>query len=112
GFAEYMGRASVAAQHSQSIRRNQVALGGARLTIEQLTALQVYPTDPQQVAQLYETAEKFVRYLANRYPKPLFPQFVERVLGGEAPQAALVGVYGSEFRDMAGFERKFARFTR
>jgi hypothetical protein len=112
GFAEYMGRASVAAQRSQSVRRSQVALQSAQLSVAELTGLTSYPTDPKQVLQLYESAEKFVRYLCNRYPRELFPRFVERVISGAAVPEALVAVYGDEFRDMAAFERKFARFTR
>ena len=112
GFAEYMGRASVAAQHHQHFRRNQRALQMAELTFAQLTSTVVYPTSPQQAQQLYQTSEKFVRYLLNNYPKQLFPTFVERVLAGEPVAAVLPVVYGSEFNDMAAFERKFARFTR
>ncbi|HEX8281474.1 MAG TPA: hypothetical protein VF551_08855, partial [Chthoniobacterales bacterium] len=112
GFAEYMGRASVAARHSQSVRRNQAILSGAQLTVAKLTATERYPTKLEEVAQLYQTAEKLVRYLCNRYPKELFPKFVDRLLAGETTQAALVAVYGSEFNDAQAFERKFARFTR
>ena len=112
GFAEYMGRASVAAQHHQNVRRNQRALQMAELTFAQLTSTAVYPTRPAEVQQLYQTAEKFVRYLLNNYPKQLFPPFVERVLAGEPVATALVAIYGNEFTDMAAFERKFARFTR
>lgn len=112
GFAEYMGRASVAARHSQSIRRSQEVLQRAELSVAQLTSLSRYPTDREEVHQLYQTAEKFVRYLCNRYPKELFPKFVDRLLAGDAVQTALVTVYGAEFNDMAAFERKFARFIR
>ena len=112
GFAEYMGRASVAARHHQHVRRNQRALRMAVLTVAQLTSLTIYPTGAEQVAQLYETSEKFVRYLFKNYPKQLFPSFVDRVLAGDSAATALVAVYGNEFNDMAAFERKFARFTR
>ena len=112
GFAEYMGGASVAAQHHQHFRRNQRALQMAELTVAQLTSTAVYPTSPEQVQQLYQTAEKFVRYLLNNYPKQSFATFVDRVVGGEPVAAALVATYGNEFNDMAAFERKFARFTR
>ena len=112
GFAEYMGRASVAARHHQNVRRNQRALQMAELSVAQLTSLAVYPTTPEQVGQLYESAEKFVRYLFKNHPKQLFPKFAERVLAGDPAAAALAAVYGSEFDDMAAFERKFARFVR
>ena len=112
GFAEYMGRASVAARHHQNVRRNQRAFQAAELTFAQLTSTSIYPTSPEQVRQLYETSEKFVRYLLNNYPKQLFPTFVDRVLTGEAAAPALATVYGGEFNDMAAFERKFARIAR
>ena len=112
GFAEYMGRASVAAHHHQHFRRNQRALQMAELTFQQLTSTAVYPSEPEQVQQLYQSAEKFVRYLMNNHPKQLFPRFAERVLAGEPVATALVAIYGNEFNDMAAFERKFARFTR
>ena len=112
GFAEYMARASVAARHHQHVRRNQRALQMAELTFAELTATTIYPTSPAHVGQLYETSEKFVRYLFNKYPKQLFRTFVDRVLAGESAATALSAVYGNEFNDMAAFERKFARFTR
>ena len=112
GFAEYMGRASVAARHSQNVRRNQEVLGRAELSVAELIATTRYPTDRAEVHQLYQTAEKFVRYLCNRYPKELFPKFVDRIVAGEPVQAALIAGYGSEFDDIAAFERKFTRFTR
>jgi hypothetical protein len=84
----------------------------AELTFAQLTSTTVYPTNPAHVQQLYQSAEKFARYLLNNYPKQLFPAFVERVLAGEPVATALVAIYGNEFNDMTAFERKFARFTR
>lgn len=112
GFAEYMGRASVATRESHSLRRNQSALNSAELTVAELTSISRYPTDEAEVRRLYETAEKFVRYLSNKHPKELFPQFVERVLNGEPAQGALAATYGADFNDIAAFERKFARFVR
>ena len=112
GVAEYMGRASVAAQHHQHFRRNQRALQMAELTFAQLSSTTVYPALPDEVHQLYQSAEKFARYLFNNHPKQLFPRFVERVLAGEPVAMALVAIYGNEFNDMTAFERKFARFTR
>jgi hypothetical protein len=112
GFAEYMGDASVAARHSQNVHRNQAPLSLAQMTIAELTAVQRYPAEKAQVDRLYETSAKFVRYLFNKYPKELFPQFVDRIIAGDPPPAALVATYGSDFADMALVERKFARFIR
>ncbi len=87
-------------------------LQSAHLTVAELTSTSRYPTDRGEVHQLYESAEKFVRYVCNKYPKELFPRFVDRVVTGEPAQSALVATYGAEFNDMTGFERKLARFVR
>ncbi len=112
GFAEYMGDASVAARHWRSPLSNQRKLQFAEMTVAELTATKRYPEEPVEVARLYETSAKFVRYLFNKYPKELFPKFIDRVLDGQTAAAALVEIYGQEFSDMAEFEKRFSRFTR
>lgn len=112
GFAEYMGSASVAARHWRSPLSNQRKLHFAEMSVAELTTTTRYPADPEAVARLYDTSAKFVRYLFNKYPKDLFPKFVERVLAGEPATTALVEIYGNEFSDMAEFEKRFRRFTR
>ena len=112
GFAEYMGGASVAARNSRSARSNQRKLQFAEMTVAELFATQRYPEAPLEVARLYDTSAKFVRYLFNKYPKELFPRFVERVIAGIPPAEALPEIYGKEFSDMAEFEKRFSRFTR
>jgi hypothetical protein len=112
GFAEYMGDASVAARHWRSPLSNQRKLHFAEMTVAELTATARYPTEPAEVARLYETSAKFVRYLFNKYPKELFPKFVDRVLDRETAAAALLEIYGKEFSDMAEFEKRFSRFVR
>ncbi len=112
GFAEYMGDASVAARHWRSPLSNQRKFHFAEMTVTELTATTRYPAEPEEVARLYETSAKFVRYLFNKYPRELFPKFVDRVLDGQAVAAALPEIYGKEFSDMAEFEKRFARFIR
>ena len=107
-----MGDASVAARHSRSPRSNQRKLHFAQMTVAELTATARYPEDLDAIARLYDTSAKFVRYLFNKYPKELFPKFVDRVIEGEPAATALPEVYGNEFRDMAEFEKRFTRFTR
>ena len=82
------------------------------MTVTELTATRRYPAEPEEVARLYETSAKFVRYLFNKYPRELFPKFVDRVLDGQAVAAALPEIYGKAFSDMAEFEKRFARFIR
>lgn len=112
GFAEYMGDASVAARHSHTPRSNQHKLQNARMTVAELTTTARYPLDVDAVERLYDTSAKFARYLFNKYPKELFPKFVDRLLNGEPAATALAEVYGDEFRDMNEFEKRFSRFTR
>ena len=112
GFAEYMGEASVAARNSHAPRSHQRKLRFAQMTVAELTATARYPVDPSEVARLYDTSAKFVRYLFNKYPKEFFPRFIDRVIDGELAAAVLVEVYGSEFYDMTEFEKRFSRFTR
>ena len=112
GFAEYMGEASVAARNSRSARSNQRKLHFTQMTVAELTATGRYPADLDEVARLYETSAKFVRYLCHQYPKELFPKFVDRVVDGEPVTTALVEIYENDFSDMAEFEKRFSRFTR
>lgn len=111
GFAEYLGYASVAARGSRSPRSNQRKLHYADMTVAERTATVRYPQDIEQVARLYETSAKFVRYLFNKYPVERFPKIVDRLIGGSTAPEALVGVYGAEFRDLPAFEKRFSRFT-
>ena len=112
GFAEYMGDASVAARHWRSPLSNQRKLRFAEMTVAELTATARYPAEPAEVARLYATSAKLVRYLFNKYPRELFPKFVDRVLDGQPAAAALLEIYGKEFSDMAEFEKRFSRFIR
>ncbi len=82
------------------------------MTVAELTTTARYPLDVDAVERLYDTSAKFARYLFNKYPKELFPKFVDRLLNGEPAATALAEVYGDEFRDMNEFEKRFSRFTR
>ena len=112
GFAEYMGEASVAARRWQTPGQNQRNLRHAGMTATDLFATARYPVGEEAVAQLYDTSSKFVRYLFKKYPKELFPKFVEQLLAGSDAVSALQTTYGEEFRDMNQFEKNFSRFTR
>lgn len=112
GFAEYMGAASVAARHWHGPQSNQQQLPNAGMSIDALFATTQYPLNRAAVDSLYETSAKFVRYLFNRYPKELFPKFVDRLLDGEPAANALAEVYGGEFQNMAEFQKHFQNFTR
>jgi len=112
GLAEYMGAASVAARKNQPIQRHEHTLDFAAMSLDQLQQLQVYPDDPVQVAELYETAEKLVRFLMTELPKERFTQFINAVLSGRTLQEALLQVYPDKLASYDDFEKKFARFNR
>ena len=112
GFAEYMGRASVAAHTHQSPRGNQVYLENAEMPLQTLLALQHYPSDEMSVYQLYQSAEKLVRFMFNQLPPERFPKFAEAMMNGETLDAALQSIYGDKVKDFDAFQRKYARFIR
>ena len=112
GFAEYMGAASVAARKNQPISHHEHTLQFASMSLDQLQQLQAYPQDPVQVAELYETAEKLVRFVKTELPKERFKQFLEAMLGGRSLKDALLYVYPDKLASYEDFERKFARFNK
>ena len=69
GFAEYMGGASIAARKGQTVKRYQANLSMAEMPLTTMESLRQYPPDEESVAQLYQTSEKFVRFLMNEPPK-------------------------------------------
>jgi hypothetical protein len=107
GFAEYMANCIVSARRGLTPGANPRTLSSATLSVIDLFALTEYPADRGDVERLYDTGAKFVRYLFSAYPRERFPQFVDRLLSGEPTQAALIEIYGNEFRDMSSFERRF-----
>ncbi len=112
GFAEYMGGASVAARKGQSAKRQQARLEMAEMPLTTLESLTKYPDDREQVAQLYQTSEKFVRFLMNELPKDRIVKFIDAVLAGKKMQAAVLEVYSDKIKDWAAFEKRYERFTR
>lgn len=112
GFAEYMGGASVAARKGQTVKYHQSNLAYAGMPLEQMVALTAYPTELAQVSQLYQTSEKFVRFLFNELPKERFPQFVSAILAGKDMQTAFLEVYGDKIHDWKTFQMRFQRFSK
>ena len=112
GLAEYMGAASVAARKNQTIKRHEHTLDFASMSLDQIQRLEVYPQDPVQVAQLYETSEKLIRFIMTELPKDRFTRFIDAVLGGKSLSEALLYVYPDKLASYDDFEKKFARFTK
>jgi Peptidase MA superfamily len=107
GFADYMADACGAVRRGLPPGANPRNLRNATMTVTELIAISDYPADRSSVAQLYDTGTKFVHYLFTKYPAQLFPQFVDRLLTGESATAALVNVYGDEFRNLSAFDKRF-----
>ena len=112
GFAEYMGGACVAARNHQFLKYTQRELKQAELTLDDLFAIEKYPETTEKVTQLYQTSEKFVRFLMNEFPKDRFRQFVSEVIDSNDPKAALLKVYGDKIKDFEAFKTRFSRFTK
>lgn len=112
GFAEYMGGASVAARKGQTVKRHQDELPAAEMPLARMEALTAYPADQEEVRQLYQSGEKFVRFLMNELPKERFTSFLAAVLGGQRAPDAVLSVYGDKIKDWEAFEKRYARFTK
>ena len=112
GFAEYMGAASVAARKGQTVRRHETLLSMATMSLDQMQKLQKYPDDTVQVAELYETGEKLVRFMMTELPKDRFPRFAQTVNSGKTLPEALQAIYPDKISSYEDFQRRFARFTK
>ena len=112
GFAEYMGGASIAARKGQSAKRHQGNLTMAEMPLPVLEALEGYPSNEAAIGQLYQTSEKFVRFLMSELPKDRIVKFIDAVLGGKKMQEAVLEVYGDKFRNWDAFMKKYERFTK
>ncbi len=112
GFAEYMGGASVAARKGQSTKRYQRALGYAEMSLAALDSTTSYPESELAISQLYQSSEKFVRFLMNEFPKERFVKFIDAVLEGKGMEKAVAEVYSDKVKDWETFQRRYERFTK
>jgi hypothetical protein len=110
GFAEYMGSASVAARKSQTLKRHQVELPYADLSIDELLQLNQYPNSEENVGRLYQTSEKLVRYLMTELPRDRFPKLVEALLNNVPFEKAILDVYGDKVPNYPAFVKGFNKF--
>jgi hypothetical protein len=102
--------ASIAARHWHPLQSTQPKLRFADTTVAELMAIAHCPEDLDAIARLNDRSATFERYLFNKHPKELFAKSVDRVSESELAAATLVKVYGNEFRDIAEFGKRFARF--
>jgi hypothetical protein len=107
GFADYMADACGSVRRGLAPGAYPRALPAASMTVSELIAMTRYPDDSSDVTDLYQSANKLVRYLFTKYPGELFPKFVDQLLSGTPVPTALADVYGAEFRDMNAFDNRF-----
>ncbi len=112
GFAEYMGGASVAARKGQFAKRYERSLSMAEMPLETLATMNEYPSDPVAIGRLYQSSEKFARFLMTELPKDRFPKFIDAVLSGKSMQDAVLLVYSDKYKDWPAFMKHYERFTK
>ena len=112
GFAEQMSGQSVGARMGQYNPRLLQRFQFAALTPEQLTAMTVYPADPKEVAQLYQSAEKLVRFLMVNNPPDRFTKLVDQLLADGQLATAIPKIYGDRYPTYAAFQQSYARLPK
>jgi hypothetical protein len=110
GFAEYVSGAGVADRRNQTPGRHQEALPRATLTFAELERIAAYPSDPDAIHRLYESAERVVRFLFAEFPPERFPWFVDTLLDGLGFEAAMWRIYGDRFKDWDSLQRHYRQF--
>ena len=94
---------------------NQRLLQHARtapMSVDQLLAVQQYPTDITAVYQLYENAERLVRFLMTNTPPEQFQKLFGAILNGEDLPTAIPKYYGDKYPTYATFLQAYARVPR
>jgi len=112
GFAEYMGGASVAARKGQTPRGYERNLRRAEMPVEKLVTLNAYPSDDLERIQLYQSSEKFIRFLMTELPKDRILKFIDAIVAGSPVQSAFVTVYGDKIKDWDSFEKRYEHFSK
>jgi hypothetical protein len=112
GFAEYMGGASVASRKGIDTRHFERNLRRADLPLDHLMKITEYPRDQAEIQQLYQTSEKFIRYLMTDYPKNRIAPFMEAMMNGSDLPGAITEVYGDKVKDWNEFSKKYEKFTK
>lgn len=112
GFAEYMGGASVAARKGQSGKRYERDLKMADMSLPTLEGLTEYPSSEAQIHALYQTSEKFVRFLMSEAPKDRLAKFIDAELAGKGMKDGVLEIYADKFKDWDAFMKRFERFSK
>src|SRR5262249_1723576 len=110
---EYMGGASVAARKGMRVQHYERDLHYADLPLNSLVKLNSYPKDPTELHALYQSGEKFIRFLmTDGGGKDRIRAFIEAILGGKDAQSAVLEIYGDKFKDWETFEKKYTKFSK
>ena len=112
GFAEAMSGESVGARMGQYNQRLLQRFNAALLSPEQLVAMESYPTEMTAVWQLYQSAEKLVRFIRTDAPKEKFPELFKALVNGEPLTVALPRIYADKYPTYDVFKQRFARMAR
>ena len=109
GFAEAMSGESVSARMGQYNPRLLHPFRGPLLTPEQLGSLEGYPTDLTVIWQLYQSAEKLVRFIRTDAPRERFPELFKALMSGEPLTAAIPRIYPDKYPTYAVFKDRYTR---
>ncbi len=112
GFAEFMGGASVASRKGQTPRGFERDLRAADLPLDKLAETTSYPTTEASIHQLYQSSEKFVRFLMTELPKDRIVTFIEAMLDGKPMRDAVLSTYSDKIKDWDDFQKKYAKFSK
>ena len=111
GIAEYMGSAAVAGRKNQSLKYNQRDLRTADMPLAELLALKKYPDALPDIARLYQTGEKFVRFLMSHGTPAQFVAFANALVDNQPFEAAIATNYPGQWPDPKKFEEDFAKYS-
>ena len=84
----------------------------ADMPLPVLEALEAYPSNEAAIGQLYQTSEKFMRFLMSELPKDRIVKFIDAVIGGKKMREAVLEVYGDKVKDWDAFMKRYERFSK
>lgn len=108
GFAEQMSGQSVGARMGQYNPRLLQRFRVANLPLDELTAMTVYPPEAVNVARLYQTAERLVRFLMTANPPERFVPLIDALMSGDSFETAVMKIYA--YPSYAAFQQKYNLF--
>lgn len=112
GFAEYMGGASVAARKGMRVQHYERDLRSGDMPLTTLAKMDHYPSSQGELHALYQSSEKFLRFLMTEGGKERIAKFIDAILSGQDMQSAVLGTYSDKFKDWQAFEKKYEKFSK